>query len=128
MKRIEFAPMRRPSPRQPKQPPALTPEQIAGPDRRNIYDCQTCGGKIVVIELDPGVTPMFLDCRATQGCAGRMVSRMYRDIDPEAPPTHAWRRPTGDQIAAAKRSNPNLYYHYTHGGLDLWPLAEANLG
>lgn len=30
----------------------------------NVYRCRECGGETVTVNLDDGVTPMFLRCRA----------------------------------------------------------------
>lgn len=40
----------------------------------NVYQCQECGGKIVTKELDAGVTPFSMSCRALDGCPGLMTS------------------------------------------------------
>ena len=68
----------------------------AAPDtlrrRLNQYTCDTCGGTITTVDLHEGVTPMFLNCRATEGCAGRMVSRIYR-VEGEPEPQFEWYKP-----------------------------------
>lgn len=43
----------------------------------NGYRCDSCRKYIFVIHKDKGVTPMFLACRATDGCQGRSVSLGY---------------------------------------------------
>jgi hypothetical protein len=59
----------------------------------NTYRCDTCRKQIVVAHVDEGVTPMFLLCRATPLCPGRMTSAMYR-CDQTLEPTHEWYKPT----------------------------------
>lgn len=78
---------------------------------KNAYWCPECHGYVVTIDVDQGVTPMFLACRAKgepsnplNDCTGQMHSMMY----PEEPwpdedgygdriptePTWEWYRPT----------------------------------
>lgn len=44
----------------------------------NRYTCTTCRQFIVTKDVDRGTTPMFIHCRATEGCTGLMHSEMYR--------------------------------------------------
>lgn len=66
--------------------------------RINQYTCTTCGGAITTIDRDAGTTPMFLNCRATEGCGGRMQSHMYR-VDPTLEPEWEWYKPTNPKGA-----------------------------
>lgn len=91
------------------QQPAVTAPVPAAPNRLNQYTCEMCGGVITTIDRHEGVTPMFLNCRATAGCSGRSYSSMYR-VDPSATPTHEWYKPTG-KIRAIDRQ------HVEMGGL-----------
>ena len=79
------------------------------PERRdaiNVYHCETCGGDTVTVNLDAGVTPMFLRCRAKPvyaPCEGTAVSRGYR-VPQDLVPTHGWYSPGK---GAQKRMDPN---------------------
>ena len=56
--------------------PENEPESLVG--RKNIYKCQKCGGEIVTIDTDEGVTPVFLaPCFANNACGGVMQSALY---------------------------------------------------
>ena len=60
----------------------------------NTYTCEKCHKHIVTVHRDEGTTPMFLKCRATEGCDGRMVSAMYvLPASFEEIPTHEWYAP-----------------------------------
>jgi len=89
-------------------------EQIG---RMNKYTCKTCGGSIITQDADAGVTPMFLACRATEGCLGSMASSMYVCND-DAPPTHEWFRPRSD-----KKMSPEERDYWRNGGLSLREVA-----
>lgn len=56
----------------------------AGHHGVNAYKCPVCGLVTVTIDVDPGVTPMFLGCRRTPGCTGFGESAMYPETDPPA--------------------------------------------
>ena len=36
-----------------------------GDSKINVYVCQKCGGLTVTVDVDEGVTPFMLGCRAT---------------------------------------------------------------
>lgn len=78
--------------------------------RLNQYTCELCGGVITTVDRDPGTTPMFLNCRATPGCTGRMVSSMYR-VPSGLEPTHEWYKP--DKLPR----DPGMRDHVQRGGL-----------
>ena len=100
--------------------------------RINGWTCDTCGKTTYCVELDEGVTPMFLACRA-EGvdprdavCKGRGTSLMYPDA---APPPYVlaavrweWFRPSP---RAVRRMEPGMRDHIERGGLDLRPLTDA---
>ena len=80
-------------------------------DKKNIYTCKICGKYIVTIDMDEGVTPMFLNCRATRDCHGTMVSHMYRvpqNIDPD----WEWHKPID-----LSGLSPDMREHVELGGL-----------
>ena len=61
--------------------------------RKNVYVCQTCGRKIVTLDIDEGVTPFMLTtCRAKEGCKGKMQSRFYA-VDQTLPVHYVWYMP-----------------------------------
>jgi hypothetical protein len=61
-------------------------------DRKNKYTCTTCRGEIVTVDLDEGVTPFALACRATPGCGGVMQSCFYT-CDQVLKPSWVWFKP-----------------------------------
>lgn len=76
----------------------------------NVYHCGSCGRDRVTINLDAGVTPMYLRC---DQCGGQSVSRWYR-VDQTLMPEYAWYRPHNLRgFDAAMRD------HIERGGLDL---------
>jgi hypothetical protein len=89
----------------------------------NVYVCETCGGEIVTRDVDEGVTPFMLACRATPGCNGRMTSRFY-NVDPRYADhvTHEWFRPSKAVMQAA---GADAREHYKGGGLDLRRAGES---
>lgn len=85
--------------------------------RKNAYHCETCGGYIVTIDVDSGVTPMFLGCRAADECKGRMASMMYPP-EPwgslDSTPGWEWYRPSE---RAARKMDSATFEHVKQGGL-----------
>jgi len=79
----------------------------------NQYTCRECDRNIVTIDVDEGVTPFMLACRATDGCKGMMVSGMYR-VDQTLKPQFEWYQPTPKKI---KKLNPEMRDHCERGGL-----------
>lgn len=63
---------------------------------KNLYRCQKCGKSIVTIDLDEGVTPFMIECRATLGCDGDMYSSLYKlnPLQKAIPPSYEWFKPT----------------------------------
>lgn len=90
--------------------------------RINAYHCDDCGGYTVTRDRDPGVTPMFLGCRATDGCGGRAVSMGYPNgpkPDHIGPVRWEWYRPQpGDPLL----EDPEMADYCARGGLALRPL------
>lgn len=92
----------------------------------NAYCCDDCGGYTVTRDVDPGVTPMFLACRADgqedSGCRGRAVSLGYpKGPPPEWLPEVAWEwyAPLqGDPLLV----HPEMRDHAQRGGLFLRPV------
>lgn len=78
----------------------------------NTYTCGKCGKFIVTLDASDGTTSMFLDCRATEGCNGRMTSGMYQ-VDQTLTPTFEWYRPS------IMPKNPAMRQHVQLGGLVL---------
>ena len=89
----------------------------------NIYTCNTCGGRIVTVDLVEGTTPFMVGCRVTEHdaklranedglaieelrglwdtlkCKGDMYSSFYR-VPPDAPePTWEWYKPDAKEYA-----------------------------
>lgn len=106
-------------PRAPGPKPDPKPDPIQGHliGCLNRYTCEQCGDSIITIDRDAGVTPMFLECKATPECAGTMVSSMYRDV--EGVPTFEWRRPSKTQY---KKADPGMRQHYDMGGMNIYPI------
>lgn len=85
--------------------------------RYNAYGCSMCGKAYLTLDIDPGVTPMFMPCFATQGCKGQAVSQGYPEGDPPAymgEPIIHWVRPEPHEL---KHLPPQLKQHALKGGL-----------
>ena len=83
--------------------------------RQNVYTCETCKESIVTVHRDDGTTPIFLLCKATPQCSGRMVSSYYPS-GPLPDPEWEWYRP---HEKAAKRMGPGMLDYTRMGGLSL---------
>lgn len=46
--------------------------------QKNVYVCQLCGGEVVTVDADEGVTPFMIECRSTPECEGDMYSSFYQ--------------------------------------------------
>lgn len=97
----------------------------AGHHGINAYHCDTCGMNTITIDVDPGVTPMFLACRRTPECKGRATSAGYPDV---APPPHLmahlaweWATPTERQF---RNLGLDMQSHVDRGGLVLQPRGD----
>lgn len=88
---------------------------------KNVYACDVCMGRIVVVHLDNGVTPMTLGCKA-EGCKGTMYSSGYRRAAQTEIPNFVWYRPQSDQ--GRFDPDPDVHEHIVRGGLLLRPMAS----
>jgi hypothetical protein len=89
---------------------------------RNVYTCEDCGGIIVTQDIEDGVTPFGIACRATDGCQGLMQSGAYNRSSLSAIPIRphfVWRKPTPEEYAASSKA---MQDHFDHGGLEMYPL------
>lgn len=90
--------------------------------RENAYVCPDCKQPTITVDVDEGVTPMFISCKATEGCEGMAQSMMY----PKAPrPSHVpapaweWYKPTRDEVEESEKEYPGSIQHWDNGGLFL---------
>lgn len=96
---------------------------------KNAYYCDLCKQYTITIDVDEGVTPMFLGCRATEGCKGRATSMMYpAEPWPDSVPTEPmfeWFKPvlTAGQLKRHRREFDPFVDHVQRGGLDLRPVS-----
>lgn len=67
-------------------------------DRINQYDCDRCNRSIVTQDVDKGVTPFRVFCKAVPGCQGMMTSKCYRVKLPESDVTHEWYRVGNEEV------------------------------
>jgi len=94
------------------------PRQSGEPcGRRNIYTCEARFGHVVTVDLEDGVTPFMIECKAKDGCKGMMQSSMYRVFDQRMRPNFEWYRPKNNEemirLSAWSRD------HVAKGGLIL---------
>lgn len=88
--------------------------------RENVYTCEKCGGLTVTIDVDEGVTPFMLKCRASgrQGdCDGFARSSFYPKgpRPPHMPaPSWEWYRPDAEEV---ERLSDAMREHVRQGGL-----------
>lgn len=62
--------------------------------RWNAWTCQKCGQHTICVDVDRGVTPFMLRCRASDGCDGMATSAFYPDYAiPPGVPRWEWYRP-----------------------------------
>lgn len=102
-------------------------------------NCYTCpkGHHTVTIDIDEGVTPMFLSCKH-EGCKETATSSMYSHRVQAMTPEWEWWKPNADErkkiiddfiatipknaehyadrVAGARES---FNYHFDNGGLDI---------
>ena len=98
--------------------------------RLNAYRCPACRRCTITIDLDAGVTPSTLTCRATDGCEGTGFSLFYPlpEAWPDGIPTTPgweWYRPGERQLARLRRRDPEAYEHVVKGGLLLRPYGTG---
>lgn len=89
-----------------------TPAGFKG--KKNIYTCDKCGGHIVTVDVDDGVTPFMLTCKVDEACDGTMRSSMYRVFDQGMKASHEWYRPSP---ATGGRLSASALDHVMKGGL-----------
>lgn len=89
----------------------------------NAYRCARCQKWIFVVHVDKGVTPMFLNCRATDGCGGRSASAGYPGLRGNPMPESMrekiqweWYRP---ELEEFNELEPEMKEHVQRGGLVL---------
>lgn len=91
--------------------------------RENVYICQRCGGHTVTVDVDEGVTPFSIRCRAGNGrCPGLAYSAMYPAGERPAhipPPSWEWYRPTEKEAREVDARAPGSLDHARNGGLFL---------
>ena len=93
------------------------PESMKG--RKNIYTCETCGGHVVTVDRDEGVTPFAIQCRSAPiGCPGTMYSSMYRVFDQRMRASWEWYRPSAVEVLSDGERQ-----HVKNGGLLLRRVA-----
>jgi len=90
--------------------------------RINQYRCQECKSIITTVDIDKGVTPFMLYCRATTGCKGMMESAFYRPLNTNATPEFEWYKPS---MKYAKRKG--MADHVDQGGLAIRPITAETL-
>lgn len=93
--------------------------------RKNIYTCRTCGGKTITVDVDDGVTPFMLGCRASGNegdCKGMAESSFYRVPTDTPDAAWEWFKPTGSEYRKLSRE---MREHVDKGGLDLRKIRPA---
>ncbi len=94
--------------------PGANDDEAGFKGKLNIYVCEDCLGHIVTRDMDEGVTPFMVSCKATEGCKGMMQSSMYRVFDQRMLHSHEWFKP---EITA--EMSPHTRDHVSKGGLIL---------
>ena len=79
----------------------------------NAYDCAACGGTIITVDIDDGVTPFMITCRAKEKCGGNMYSRFYSRTGALLPGWE-WYTPTDGEKS---KLDPYTLQHVNDGGL-----------
>ena len=112
-------------------------------ERENVYTCQKCGGYTVTVDVEEGVTPFMIICRAKPKVGamdkilrdgGIIIRKRHKDefecdgeahsaFYPKGPrpmhipaPAWEWYKPIGD---AYKKLSVAMKEHVDQGGLDL---------
>lgn len=98
-------------------------ENIVPIAKVNTYTCDTCNGSIITIDVDEGVTPFMLRCRATPKCPGTSRSALYREVvsDLNFRPHYLWVKP---DAAEYEKLNKATQQHVDQGGLVLIAYEE----
>ena len=112
-------------------------------DKRNVYECQKCGGKVVTVDVHEGVTPFMISCHAggepdLERCGGMMHSHFYRDLSAyKTEPSWEWFSPTTAELddyvlGIDPRTVHGTVEHVRKGGLLMrrtpTPTTEADDG
>jgi hypothetical protein len=90
--------------------------------RENVYTCEKCARFTVTVDVDEGVTPFMLKCRASgkEGdCDGTAYSACYpTNPRPSWMPAPAWEwfKPTGSEY---NKLSEAMKRHVDKGGLDI---------
>ena len=93
--------------------------------RENVYVCPVCQGFTVTVDVDEGVTPAFIDCRASgneRDCLGMAASSFYPEGPRPAhipPPAWEWYKPTITEARAEDRKFSGMADPARRGGLFL---------
>lgn len=94
--------------------------------RINVYTCPKCKGHTVTVDVDHGVTPFLLRCRATNDCSGMAQSAMY----PRGPkpswipdPQWEWFKPTGPDY---ENLSAPMKEYVDDGGLNIRKRTNAS--
>ena len=88
--------------------------------RKNRYVCQTCGQSIVTVDIEEGVTPFMIGCKATKDCDGDMYSSFY-GVGQSLEATFEWYKPT-DFSQYPEEHRDAMREHVEMGGLDIRPI------
>ena len=91
--------------------------------KKNVYVCQLCGGSVVTIDIEDGVTPFMIGCKSTAGCDGDMYSSFY-SVDQSLSPQFEWYKPTIDQYP--KEHQEAMRHHIENGGLEIRKIKKIN--
>lgn len=87
--------------------------------KKNVYTCRACKEHIVTIDVDDGVTPFMLSCRATVGCDGLMQSSFYSPACQFFHASHEWYKP------ADPPEDPWERDHWERGGLFIREIPQV---
>lgn len=104
---------------------------LPGKGAINPYQCNTCRIVVVTIHADKGTTPMFMGCKATEGCDGSMSSCGYPPISKMPPDYMAdkkvfeWYRPEAGPLGLF-HTDQIVDEHIRRGGLLLRPKEDKN--
>ena len=87
--------------------------------RKNIYTCRKCGGVTITLDIDEGITPFLILCRASgqEGdCDGLAESSMYQVQIDTPPALWEWFKPEGQDYLNLSKA---MRAHVDNGGLDI---------
>lgn len=82
-------------------------------NKKNVYICQKCKGKIITIDKDKGVTPFMIECKVNKNCDGTMYSSFYQVIQ-LLKPEFEWFKPK-----SYDGYSEFMIKHFENGGLDI---------